>query len=322
MNSSLFNPEFYRGQLKRNFFEGWYYKIVDKKNEHSIVFIPGYLKEKAALNNHSFMQVLIGKTAKTHYLRFGIDSFHLNHESYEITIDKNRFSLRDAYLNYYDQQLHIIGHLSFYDLVSLPKRKLLPVSIGELSLLPLLDSHTQVLCLNGKVDGKVYISNEEVDFSNGKIYIGKLWGKHFPSPYLWLQGNSFEAAETAFACTLATYRKFRMTKTKLFATVVHENNYYEFSIRNRTQYFIKQDQNQLMLTLKNEDYQLQVSCALDDETFIICHRPHKNILESGAQTNIVVPIRIELYDLLKERIIFSGLSQMGGIELIGDINQL
>ena len=38
----IFNPNLYHGKHKsKNFFEGWYYKIVDKKNNYKLAIIPG-----------------------------------------------------------------------------------------------------------------------------------------------------------------------------------------------------------------------------------------------------------------------------------------
>ena len=38
----IINPDLYHGMKKDNkFFEGWYFKIVDKDNKYKFAFIPG-----------------------------------------------------------------------------------------------------------------------------------------------------------------------------------------------------------------------------------------------------------------------------------------
>lgn len=45
--SKLFNPEIFQEKFKiKNYFEGWYYKIVDKKETNSFAFIPGIAYDK------------------------------------------------------------------------------------------------------------------------------------------------------------------------------------------------------------------------------------------------------------------------------------
>lgn len=53
--SKTFNPEIFQGKYKKkNYFEGWYYKIVDKDEKNSFAFIPGIAFDKKG-NSHSFI---------------------------------------------------------------------------------------------------------------------------------------------------------------------------------------------------------------------------------------------------------------------------
>ena len=58
---AFFNHENYHGWFKKKtFFEGWYYKIVDKTEKYAFAIIPGIAMD-AQGNKQSFIQVLDGK---------------------------------------------------------------------------------------------------------------------------------------------------------------------------------------------------------------------------------------------------------------------
>ena len=58
---ALFNPDRYHGWgNKRNYFEGWYYKVVDQAESRAFAFIPGIAMASNG-EKHAFIQVLDGK---------------------------------------------------------------------------------------------------------------------------------------------------------------------------------------------------------------------------------------------------------------------
>ena len=59
--SSIFHPEQFQGwNRKRNYFEGWYFKVVSEDESNAIAIIPG-LAINAQGKRQPFIQVLDGK---------------------------------------------------------------------------------------------------------------------------------------------------------------------------------------------------------------------------------------------------------------------
>jgi len=53
------NPDIYHGKNnKSNFFEGWYFKLVEPKRGDTYCFIPGIFISDKKEQSHSFIQVL------------------------------------------------------------------------------------------------------------------------------------------------------------------------------------------------------------------------------------------------------------------------
>lgn len=65
MFKQVVNPDIYHGWKKeKNFFEGWYFKIVNAKKDRGMAFIPAIIKSSKKDYSHSFIQVLDGKNNK------------------------------------------------------------------------------------------------------------------------------------------------------------------------------------------------------------------------------------------------------------------
>ena len=55
---AFFNPEYFQGWGKtKSYFEGWYYKIVDKNASKAFAIIPGLAIDDAG-KRHAFIQIL------------------------------------------------------------------------------------------------------------------------------------------------------------------------------------------------------------------------------------------------------------------------
>ena len=192
MLKEILNPTLYHGKRKKkNFFEGWYFKITDKDHKYAFAFIIGIIKGKIKEEGHSFIQILDGVKHKFYYLKFSKDCFNYSHKPFSITINNNYFSLNKIILNHYDENIQLCGSLNIVDLVKWPDSIINPGSMGFYNYLLFMECYSHVCCLNANIVGKIMINNIEYDFTGGKLYVEKNWGKRFPENYLWIQANNF-----------------------------------------------------------------------------------------------------------------------------------
>ena len=72
---SFINPERFQGWgKKRKYFEGWYYKIVNKEESKAFAFIPGIAIDDTG-RKHKFIKVLDGKKKTSEYITFPAEAF-------------------------------------------------------------------------------------------------------------------------------------------------------------------------------------------------------------------------------------------------------
>ena len=123
MFKNIINPDLYHGNNKKsNFFEGWYFKLVDKNMNNVISLIPGIYLGKTKENSHSFIQILQGNKAIYSYKKFAKDEFKSKSNS-ELTISvaNNSFSLKEISLNINDGTDNITGCVCFKNLLKMAR---------------------------------------------------------------------------------------------------------------------------------------------------------------------------------------------------------
>jgi hypothetical protein len=320
---TIWNPDFYHGtRKKKDFFEGWYYKIVDRDCNFMFSFIPGVLKAKSIYQSESFLQVLDGKNNKSYYLKYGIDSFKAEKGAFNFSIGKNSFSLKELKLNHYDDELQMLGTLNFVDLIQWPDSKLSPGSMGFYNYLTFMECYSQVCALDGNIIGKLLINNQEIDFTGGKVYIEKNWGKNFPKSYIWLQSNHFSSPGISFTCSIARIPFKLFTFSGFLAAFVFENQVYKFTTMNRTKLTKEIDDQHITLNFINKQTKLIVETEYQDTNFIVCKGPNPGNMNTDVRESINGIIKIQLIDLHKEKILYSGTGECSGIELMGNLKTL
>ena len=94
---TLWQPAVYHGnRKKKNFFEGWFFKVVDKSKQNIFAFIPGISLGNDPL---AFIQILDGQTHQSDYLRFPVKDFKASSKKLEIQIGGNFFAENNIQLN-------------------------------------------------------------------------------------------------------------------------------------------------------------------------------------------------------------------------------
>jgi len=94
------HPEIFQGnKKKKNYFEGWYFKMVSEDGSSILSIIPGIALSKSGKEQHAFIQIIDGKTAKTNYYSFPIEKFAFSQKEFAIKIEQNYFSEDKIILN-------------------------------------------------------------------------------------------------------------------------------------------------------------------------------------------------------------------------------
>ncbi len=93
---SLFYPEQYQGWgRKRKYFEGWYFKVLNRERSRAFAFIPGIAMDLNG-RKHLFIQVLDGIHKKSQYHSYDGDAHRQNLKNIVEFIKSDEISLNNS----------------------------------------------------------------------------------------------------------------------------------------------------------------------------------------------------------------------------------
>lgn len=197
----IFYPEIFQGKnKKRNYFEGWYFKMVDSTGDNPLVVIPGISRNES--DSQAFIQVLY-QGNQVDYIRYDISDFWYSESHFHIMIGDNYFSNNQMILNIQGPKVQIKGKITFSNAVPFPKTWYHPGIMGPFSYLPFLECYHGVINIHHETNGLLNINGKIYDYQRGYGYIEKDWGKSFPKNWIWFQSNHFPDGKTTVMFSVA-----------------------------------------------------------------------------------------------------------------------
>lgn len=313
--SRLFNPEVFQGKYKtKNYFEGWYYKIVDADETNSFAFIPGvaYDKEKKA---HSFIQVIDSTGYRTEYNRFDISEFKYSENELSVMVGNNKFTKKSIDINMEDEEYPVSGCLEFYDIEPFPKKLTSPGIMGPFSFVPFMECYHGVVNIHHSIKGKLMINNKLVDFTNGYGYIEKDWGRSFPKWWVWMQSNHFQEKDTSLMFSIAKIPWLGHHFTGFISFLKIKGKIYLFATYTGAKVtHLEYKDGTIEIFVKDKKYSLSISGKYMENGVLIA--PKNGLMERKISESISSTIKVTLKDC-EDNIIFEGYGEKAGLEVVG-----
>lgn len=205
LHTLIRNPEQYHGEIiSPPFFEGWYFKVVTSDQKNAYAFIPGVSYSPDGSKDHAFIQVLDGNSGTVAVKEFSIDAFSAASDRFEIQLGENHFNSHQMRLDLLVDGRKFKGEMSFDLPISWPKTFLSPGIMGPFGWLWFLECNHGVLSLDHPIQGALVVDDRTIDFTGGRGYIEKDWGKSFPSEWIWMQSNHFSIPGTSLTFSWAS----------------------------------------------------------------------------------------------------------------------
>lgn len=312
---ATWNPDMYHGWGKtHNYFEGWYFKIVDPTERFVFALIPGISLGKNG-DAHAFIQVLDGKKSTSTYHEFPADNFQPSSETFELALADNFFSTNQLHLHLPELQ----GELHWQNRYPWPRMLGAPGIMGWFSFVPFMECYHGVVSLNHTLQGRMRVYGEDVDFTGGKGYIEKDWGESFPNAWIWMQTNHFEAAYPV--CLSASVAKIPWLGSHFIGYIVGfllNEKLYRFATYTGAMMKADFDDDTVRLSFRDRKNRLE----------IIAHKAAGGNLVSPLSGNMVgkvnesmqAVIEVQLFE--NEQLIFSGNGENAGLEVAGPAQEL
>ena len=146
---SIWSPGVFHGNRQsRQFFEGWYYKLISQDKGARWAIIPGVFHHPDPALQHAFIQVLDGITSQVTYFRFPVEEFLASRTEFEIKIKNNFFSSERLQLDLENRNQQIRGEVQLGPLEPWPISPLSPGVMGPYRFAPFMQTYHGVLSLD------------------------------------------------------------------------------------------------------------------------------------------------------------------------------
>ena len=237
-------------------------------------------------------------------------------------VGDSSFSLNEMNLNINQPNEKIFGTLSFHNITKWPDSIINPGSMGFYNYLGFMQCYSQVCAVDGHISGKLAINSETIDFTGGKLYIEKNWGKAFPYSYIWLQGNSFAESEASVTCSIGHIPLSIKSFIGFLIGIKVKGDFYKFTSINKSILSINCENEKIVIEAYNKDYFLKIQGKYKKETFMDLYAPRDGHMVPIASETLQGALEVILYNKKKNVMIFQDSCFSAGIELSGNYRNL
>ena len=312
------NPSFYHGDGRSApFFEGWYYKLVSAGGSQRFAIIPGVIKGEQA---HAFVQVLDGSSDRSTYHRFPLDRFWAADNRFEVHIERNIFNQDGMFLRFEDSGRKLHGELKFIGAEPWPVTWLSPGIMGPYAWVPAMECYHGVVSLDHTIQGALDIDGQTVDFSGGKGYIEKDWGKSFPSAWVWFQSNHFPQPGVCITASVAIIPWLRSSFRGFIIGLWIPDHLYRFATYTGAKIDrLEISGDKVDWTVSDRKYRLEMRAVLTGGGQLL--GPTR--IEMGKRVDETLNGRIDVkLSTLQGKVLFESQGRHAGLEVNGDIHRL
>jgi len=335
MIKNIWNPAIYHGRgIKGVFFEGWYYKLVSRNLSKRLAIIPGIFRHSDPNQSHAFIQVLDGITSQVIYHRYPVDSFQASRSEFLIQIGNSYFHKQGFQLNIDGEGQKIEGELKFDQLKPWPISFFSPGVMGPYRFVPFMQTYHGIMSLDHSIMGSLNINGEKIDFSRGRGYMEKDWGKTFPRAYVWMQSNHFPESGISITASVATIPWMRSWFRGFLIGILIDGSLYRFttylgskisSLKVSDQYvdWIIYGTRKTLPQGKYSGYELSLRAERGNAGLL--SSPELDGMTPRIFESLTATIEITLKGLddgRLEEIIYQGEGSCGGLEIAGSIEEI
>ncbi len=321
---TIFNPSMHHPPgSRRPYFEGWYYKIVDRSRKNVFAIIPGVFYGEKPENDHAFVQLLDGKSARVTMQNYPINQFVPSTKTFNLKIGANHFQSDQLTLDIPDGERSIKGNLHFDHLHPWPVSIGAPGIMGWYAYVPFMQCNHGVLSLDHSISGSLEIDGDEIDFNGGRGYIEKDWGESFPDAWIWSQSNHFKTAGTSLTASIAIIPWLKTAFPGFITGLLHDGKLHRFTtyLGSKVETLVPGEK-QIEWVMRNKTHRLLLHIQRSQGFSV--YAPTRNDMSGRVPETIDAIIHLQLVEIGKngDHLILEDDGHIAGLEVAGNVDRL
>lgn len=322
MMLDTWKPGIYHGRRKKkDFFEGWYFKMVDSAENNAYAVIPGVSISMDPLKSHAFVMFLDARAHQMYYFRYPLSDLKASEKDFELTIGKSSFNIVEMKLNLEQGENRIIAHIRFTDTYPWPVKLLSPGVMGWYAFVPGMECYHGILSMDHSIEGFVEINGIKMNLTGGRGYIEKDWGVSMPSSWIWMQTNHFDKKGVSLSGSIAKIPWFGNYFTGYIFGLLYDKKLYEFTTYSGAKVTeLDVTDNNIRIRLENNAYRLDIDS--DRSEGLELPVPRLGEMTEKVNESLRSSINVALLRKNDHYTIYSGTGRNAGLEFVGNVAEL
>ena len=198
-----------------------------------------------------------------------------------------------------------------------------PGIMGWYSFVPFMECSHGILSMDHRLEGQLKIAldgpEQTVDWSGGKGYIEKDWGRSFPRAYIWMQSNHFPGEGRASLMASVAHIPWLTSHFIGFISGFQlENRLFRFATYTGARKYLSLHDPSLELVFKQPHQELRIFATQAQGTALIS--PLHGEMTGKVNESLQATLQVELLENGKR--LFEGTGRNAGLELVGDVQVL
>jgi hypothetical protein len=314
---------FHGRRKKKDFFEGWYFKIVDHSEKNAYAIIPGVSIARDPLKSHAFVMFMDARAQRMRYFRYPLDALKAGDKKFELTIGGSSFSTDGMKLNLEQNGDLITARISFKDTYPWPVKLLSPGVMGWYAFVPGMECYHGILSMDHAIEGFIEADGVKTDLTGGRGYIEKDWGVSMPSSWIWMQTNHFDREGISLSGSIAKIPWLGSYFTGYIFGFLYDKKLYKFTTYSGAKVTgLDVTDDNIRILLENKVYRLDIDADRSEGVEL----PAPKLGEMTAKVNESLNSSINVTLLKKNgsgtELIYSGTGRNAGLEFVGDVEEL
>ena len=324
MMFDIWKPGIFHGRnKKKDFFEGWYFKIVDLSEESAYAVIPGISITRDPLKSHAFIMFLDARAQKMSYFRYPLAELKASSKKFELTIGESSFNINEMRLNLEQEGNRIFARVSFKDTYPWPVKLFSPGVMGWYAFVLGMECYHGILSMDHAIDGFIEADGIRIDLRGGRGYIEKDWGSSMPSSWIWMQTNHFDLTGVSLSGSIAKIPWFGNSFTGYIFGFLYDKKLYKFTTYSGAKVtdLDVTDEN-IRIRLENKMYLLEIDADRSEGVELPAPRLGEMTAKVNESLHSLVNVTLFRKKSSGMEIIYSGTGRNAGLEFVGDIAEL
>lgn len=321
---NIWRPEVYHGLNKQGpFFEGWYFKLVNKEQNRSYAIIPAVYLSKNPEESFSFIQMLDGQNHQVIYQNFSLDQFWSDKNLFLIKIGDNQFAINSITLDINSGGKKIKGTIYFEDINPWPIKLFSPGAMGWYAFMPFMQCYHGALSFDHQLKGDLFINDKRITFDGGAGYIEKDWGRAFPSAYVWTQCNHFEKPGISIMVSIAKIPWLKSWFRGFLAGLLYKNELYPFTTYTGAKLdFLHIHEKKVNLAIFDKKYRLEIEVEKNRGGLLYGPDGNKFVQNIYETLNSTLNLRFLRRNKYGDEILFEGVGSSAALDVNGKLEEI